>query len=101
MIKVIIKRKENIIKSIELSGHAKYDEYGKDIVCAGVSSMLTYMVNACLMFNSDSVNYEEGKVFILTNLKEDNITNTLLENFYNLIKELSINYKDNIKIKEE
>lgn len=101
MIKVIIKRDENIIKSIELSGHAKYDIYGKDIVCAGVSSMLTYMVNACLMFDSESIKYEEGKVFKLFNLKEDNTTNTLLENFYNLIKELSTDYKDNIKIEEE
>lgn len=26
--------------TLEVSGHANYDEYGKDIVCAGVSSLV-------------------------------------------------------------
>lgn len=26
-------------KSIEISGHAEFDEYGKDIVCASVSTI--------------------------------------------------------------
>lgn len=39
MIKVYISQKEGDI-SIDVVGHAEYDEYGKDIVCAGVSAIV-------------------------------------------------------------
>lgn len=41
MIKVILKTKEKSIVGFQVSGHAEYEEIGKDIVCAGVS-VLTY-----------------------------------------------------------
>lgn len=41
MIKVKIKKKENFITGFTIKGHANYDEYGKDIVCAALS-MLTF-----------------------------------------------------------
>ena len=34
------------VKSLTVSGHANYDEYGKDIVCAGVSAIVTGGINA-------------------------------------------------------
>ena len=40
---LLVKEIFNIIKEIKLTGHAKYDEYGKDIVCAGVSTSLTVL----------------------------------------------------------
>ena len=43
MIKVNIKNNE-----ITVSGHANYDDYGKDIVCASVSSLVISTVNAIL-----------------------------------------------------
>lgn len=101
MIKVSIKKKDDFIKEINLTGHAKYDIYGKDIVCAGVSSLLTFAVNACLSFDKDSIKYTQDKTFSLVNVKEDEITNKLLLTLENMLIELSENYKDNIKIKEE
>lgn len=101
MIKVSIKRKNNIIDEIKMNGHAKYDEYGKDIVCAGVSSSLITSVNACLSFDKNSVIYNEDNNFYLKNIKKDDITNTLLENLVNMLKSIEEDYKDNIKIKEE
>ena len=53
MINVNIKKENNIITELKISGHAKYDEYGKDIVCAGVSSTLITSVNACLTFDKE------------------------------------------------
>ena len=41
MIKVVFKKKEDKIVGFNISGHAEYDESGKDIVCAAVS-MLVY-----------------------------------------------------------
>ena len=101
MIKVKIKKENNIIKELNINGHAKYDEYGKDIVCAGVSSALITSVNACLLFDKDSIYYEEENNFHLKNIKKDNITNKLLENLVNILKSIESEYSENIKIKEE
>lgn len=48
MITVTIKRDAHSSKLRELtvSGHAFYDEYGKDIVCAAVSAVTINMINA-------------------------------------------------------
>ena len=40
MIKVLIKREENKFVSLEVKGHANSAEHGKDLVCAGVTSIL-------------------------------------------------------------
>ena len=34
------------LKSLTVSGHANFDKYGKDIVCAGVSAVVTGGINA-------------------------------------------------------
>jgi len=101
MINVNIKKENNVITELKISGHAKYDEYGKDIVCAGVSSTLITSVNACLTFDKESIYYEEKNNFYLKNIKKDEITNKLLENLINILKSIESDYKDNIKIKEE
>ena len=61
MIKVNIKN--NIII---ITGHAGYDDFGKDIVCASVSSIVITSINLCLRFNKESIKYKEEK---------DNLTN--------------------------
>ncbi len=41
MIKVEISNKDNKVHKINVLGHADYDDYGKDIVCAGASTIVT------------------------------------------------------------
>lgn len=101
MINVNIKRVDESIDEININGHAKYDEYGKDIVCAGVSSALITTVNACLRFDENSIYYNEDNDFHLKNIKKDNITNVLLENLVEILKSIQEKYKENIKVKEE
>ena len=101
MIKVFVKKDNNIIEEIKLEGHAMYDDYGKDIVCSAVSTALNVTVNACISFGGGSIKYRKGNRFILTNIEKDNITNTLFDNFYRTLKEIESAYKDNIKIKED
>lgn len=100
MVKVFIKKEDNFIDKITISGHAMYDVKGKDIVCAAISSMVTITVNAILEFDSSSIKFEQNKEFNLTNLKKDDITNKLLNNLVNHLKELENEYKENIQIKE-
>lgn len=46
MIKVEVTYANDLISKIKVSGHANYDSYGQDIVCAGVSSVTTGLLNA-------------------------------------------------------
>lgn len=101
MVSVFIKKEEDVIKSIKVNGHAMYDIKGKDIVCASISSMITITVNAILEFDKASISFEQKNEFYLTNLKNDDITNKLLNNLVNHLKELETEYKKNIQIKEE
>lgn len=46
MIKVNIFKNQDIVSGIEIKGHANSGEYGKDLVCAGVSAISIGMNNA-------------------------------------------------------
>ena len=86
-------------KKITIAGHAGYDEYGRDIVCASASSIAITTINAILSFDSEAINYEEKKDELIINvLKKDEITNKLLNNMISLFKELASQYKENIKV---
>ena len=45
MIKVLIKNNNKYITHIQIKGHADFGEYGKDLVCAGVSAIATGICN--------------------------------------------------------
>lgn len=45
MIKVILKKTNNMITSISITGHANSGEYGNDLVCAGVSAVAIGVCN--------------------------------------------------------
>jgi hypothetical protein len=89
-------------KKITISGHADYEEYGKDIICSSVSSIVTTTVNAILMFDHKTIHYavKEGLVKIDI-LKNDETTSKLLDNMINLLSELSNEYPKNIIVERE
>lgn len=54
MIKVnVLSDSDGNYRSIELKGHAGYDEYGKDILCASISSLTLNMANSVEQFTDD------------------------------------------------
>ncbi|CDD29042.1 protein containing DUF464 [Clostridium sp. CAG:433] len=94
MIKVEIENNK-----IEIKGHANYDDYGKDIVCASVSSIVITTINAIIEFDPESIYYEDlNNRILIKKLKDDDITNKLINNMIELLEELEKSYKDNIKI---
>ena len=97
MIKVNIKQNRVII-----TGHAGYDEYGKDIVCASVSSIVITSVNAALKLENNSLEYIEEKDKLTINILSNNKNILIIiENMIDLLEELSLTYKENIKIIKE
>ena len=102
MIRIKIQRQENLIKEINLLGHALYEDYGKDIVCAGVSAILTTSVNAALKINPNSLTYHQKRdAFQLIILNQEKITQQLMQNMIDLLTELADNYPKNIKMESE
>jgi uncharacterized protein YsxB (DUF464 family) len=89
-----IKEKDN---KIIISGHASFDEYGKDIVCASVSSIVITSINAILRYNNKAIKYTNGDELVIEILKKDEIVNLLITNMLELLKELEKQYPKNIR----
>ena len=98
MIKVDITKKDNKIEKIIMSGHANYDHYGKDIVCAAASSIVITSVNAVLKINEKAITVSDDddlKIIINTH---DSVTDKIIDNMIDLLIELQEQYSKNIKI---
>lgn len=97
MIKVI---KKNEV--IEISGHANYDEFGKDIVCASVSSVIMTTVNSVMNIDNSSISYvDDGNKIIIKKLNDNDIVDKLLNTMILILKDLEKQYKKNIKVESE
>lgn len=87
------------ITSFKVSGHANYDDYGKDIVCASVSSIVITSVNLMISIDKDSISYLDKEGLIKVDiLKQSDIIKKIVLNMKDMLKQLEEQYKENIKI---
>ncbi len=94
MIKIYLSDNE-----IKVSGHARYADYGKDIVCASVSSIVITTINAIIEIDNEAIDYSDlDNEIIIRIIKEDEIVNKLIKNMILLLESLEKDYKDYIKI---
>ena len=93
MIKVVV-----INNKIEISGHTNFDDYGKDIVCASVSSIVITTINACIEIDEDSIYYEDKEKLIIEIKKENEVIKKLINNMVFMLESLEKDYPKNIKI---
>ena len=42
----ILRDRDEVVKGIEINGHAGYAEYGQDVLCAAVSALALNMANS-------------------------------------------------------
>ena len=62
---ILVERNKN---SILITGHALYADYGKDIVCSAVSSIVITTINGIISIDNNAIKYEEHngiKILIL------------------------------------
>ena len=100
MIRIQVIRENNFIKQITLKGHADYEEYGKDIVCAAVSATFLCTINGILSIDRDVIlvtSLLEKQVVEV--LKEDKVTEKLLCNMLRCLESLQKQYPKNIEIR--
>ena len=101
MIKIKLEKNNDKIKNIIIKGHALYDDYGKDIVCAGVSSCIITSVNASLLIDENSLSYDDKEGLNIKVLKDDVVTEKIITNMVSNLYELMRMHPENIQIKEE
>ena len=94
MIKII--KNNNVI---EISGHAGYDTYGKDIVCSSVSSICYTTINALKKLDKFIEVVDKDKMIIKFD-SSDETSIKLIDNMLDLLKDLSNDYPKNIIVKE-
>ena len=94
MIKVEIK--DNLIT---IKGHAGYDDKGKHIVCASVSSIVITTINGIIEIDNEAIDYSDlDNKIVIRIIKEDDIVNKLINNMLLLLESLEKDYNDYIKI---
>ncbi|MEG0033964.1 MAG: ribosomal-processing cysteine protease Prp [Bacilli bacterium] len=100
MINIEIIRRDGSIIYLKSSGHADYDELGKDIVCAGVSAVIFAGLNSFESINDFEINIvDNSSVEIKTKNKITSHDVTVLEVVYNGLKSIEESYSKYVKIK--
>ena len=97
MIKVSIISSGEIVNGLEVKGHANFAEHGKDLVCAGVSCIITGGFNALNKEDVEEITLEEGyaKVIVSPESKSVDVINVILIQ----LKTIQESYPKFIKIK--
>ncbi len=99
MIKVKLNNDGNYIKEITITGHANYDIYGKDIVCASVSATVLTTINGIMAIDDSIILVSFLKDKVNINVKRnDNVCQILLNNMISCLKEIEKEYPKNMKI---
>lgn len=108
MTKIEIFRKNGSIIKYKATGHSEYDEYGKDIVCSAISTILQYPLAGMLevleifpKFEINSDGYLEVDISKVDRKKKEKELDTLLESMFIMVKSLSQDYPKNIKLVEK
>ena len=102
MINVLIKKKENQIINLKVTGHANSDEYGKDLVCAGVSTacigVLNMLVKKDFLTNHlGKIEIDEGYISIVVDCSDD-VCQVVLETLETTLETMVEDYGQFINI---
>lgn len=96
MIKVFVKEKQQQITRITIKGHADSAIYGKDLICASVSTAITGIINELIkrkVFEKEYGYYELDEGFadiIVTNSDRD--IQVVLETFVTILETIENSY---------
>ena len=106
MIRVTIRKKENEIVGFRSEGHAEYDDSGKDIIFAAVSTLVINTINSIDQFTDDEyeVNEDENNAlidFCLTSDKPSRESLVLLKSLWLGLSAVSVQNTEYLRILSE
>ena len=102
MIKVLVKQNNNQIVNLSITGHADSGEYGKDLVCAGVSTVGIGAMNMLakkgfLAKGLGTIEINEGYINVVVN-HTDEVCQVVLETLVVTLETMVESYGRFIKI---
>lgn len=101
MIKAIYEADDNNYISLAVSGHAEYGEYGKDLVCASVSSIMFGFMNALDALEADiEIEQSENRI-VINNHTNLEAVNDYFELVLMQLKTIEESYGDFIRVERK
>ena len=98
MIKVEYIENSSNIEYIKISGHANYDDYGKDIVCSAVSAISMGALNALKNIENYAITQKEGLIIIENKNNSSYDDNIVLNTMLIQLKTIEQSYPKFIQI---
>ncbi len=100
MIKVTYKLVDDDYTCLSVKGHANFDEYGKDLICASVSSIIFGLMNCLDEYNGITIRDLKNHIEIINDSKLDEVNN-----FFKLtiiqLKTIEESYGEFIKVERK
>ena len=101
MIEVLYEVREERYVSLDVSGHAEYGEYGKDLICASASSIMFGLMNALDALGEDVlIEQEDNRIMI-----EDHSSSDIVQDYFELVimqmKTIEASYGDFIRVERK
>ncbi|MBQ1483455.1 MAG: ribosomal-processing cysteine protease Prp [Erysipelotrichaceae bacterium] len=101
MIKAIFQADEDRYISLDVSGHAEYGEYGKDLICASVSSIMFGFMNAIDGLEEDvKITQSENRITVVDHSGSEKV-NDYFELVIMQLKTIEASYGDFIKVERK
>ena len=100
MIKVVYSLNDGFYTSLEVKGHADSDDYGKDLICAGVSSIMFGLMNGLDDFDDVEIKESNNHITIINDSSLDKVNN-YLELVLIQLKTIEESYGEFIKIERK
>ena len=101
MIKVVFKLKDDRYYSLDVQGHSRFEDPGKDLICAAVSSIMFGLMNAIDELNENVEIEQLTDRITITNYSKSEI----VENYFELViiqlKTIEESYGDFIKVERK
>ena len=101
MIKVIYDIDGDRYTSLEVSGHANSDEYGKDLICASVSSIMFGFMNALDALDEEIQIQQLTNQITVINHSSSNKVQDYFELVMMQLKTIEESYGDFIKVERK
>ncbi|MDR3215559.1 MAG: ribosomal-processing cysteine protease Prp [Bacilli bacterium] len=98
MTEVLLEYHNNLIISINVSGHSNYDYSGQDIVCAGISSIVFGGLNALNEHNLDKNNININEAIIKISLNEERDIQIIAQTIIIQLKTIAEKYSNYLNI---
>jgi len=100
MIKVVYSLDDDHYTYLSVKGHANSNEYGKDLICASVSSIMFGLMNALDQIKSVEIKELTNHIEIINNSKK-----RVVDNYFELVliqlKTIEESYEEFIKVERK